>query len=74
MSASSMPHTSSTPVSPAPQAIMEADAEYAPLLVALLKRYTDNRAILLRVAFVLGNLTTNSNIYRMQVCVPLLYT
>lgn len=50
---------------------MEADAEYAPLLVALLKRYTDNRAILLRVAFVLGNLTTNSNVYRVQVCVPL---
>lgn len=33
----------------------------------LLGQYADNRAILLRIAFVLGNLTTNSMDYREQV-------
>ncbi|KAG2484488.1 hypothetical protein HYH03_016720 [Edaphochlamys debaryana] len=50
------------------QAAMEADGGYAPLLVQLLGQYADHRAILLRVAFVLGNLTTNSSGYREQVC------
>ncbi|GFR40002.1 hypothetical protein Agub_g537 [Astrephomene gubernaculifera] len=50
------------------QAAMGADEGYAPLLVQLLGQYADNRAILLRVAFVLGNLTTTSNEYREQVC------
>ncbi len=35
--------------------------------VNLLGQYADNRAILLRIAFVLGNLTTNSMDYREQV-------
>ncbi|PNH12894.1 Armadillo repeat-containing protein 2 [Tetrabaena socialis] len=50
------------------QAAMGQDAAYAPLLVQLLGQYADNRAVLLRVAFVLGNLTTASNDYREQVC------
>ncbi|KXZ44037.1 hypothetical protein GPECTOR_75g761 [Gonium pectorale] len=50
------------------QAAMAEDTAYAPLLVQLLGQYADNRAILLRVAFVLGNLTTHSNQYREQVC------
>ncbi|GLC63212.1 hypothetical protein PLESTF_000012300 [Pleodorina starrii] len=50
------------------QAAIGADTAYAPLLVQLLGQYADNRAILLRVAFVLGNLTTTSNEYREQVC------
>ena len=49
------------------QAAIEADVEYAPLLVSLLGRYSEQRAILLRVAFVMGNLTTTSNEYREQV-------
>ncbi|KAG2431305.1 hypothetical protein HYH02_013436 [Chlamydomonas schloesseri] len=50
------------------QDAISTDPEYAPLLIQLLGQYADNRAILLRVAFVLGNLTTNSNEYREQVC------
>ncbi|GIL94202.1 hypothetical protein Vretimale_474 [Volvox reticuliferus] len=50
------------------QAAIGADGAYAPLLVQLLGQYADNRAILLRVAFVLGNLTTTSNECREQVC------
>ncbi|EFJ52458.1 hypothetical protein VOLCADRAFT_120276 [Volvox carteri f. nagariensis] len=50
------------------QAAIAADPAYAPLLIQLLGQYADNRAILLRVAFVLGNLTTTSNEYREQVC------
>ena len=46
---------------------MEADGAYAPLLMYLLGHFADRRAILLRVAFVLGNLTTTSNEYRWQV-------
>jgi len=49
------------------QAAMEADAAYAPLLMSLLSRYANHRAILLRVAFVLGNLTTSSDGYRQQI-------
>lgn len=46
------------------QATIEADPQYAPLLVKLLDLYCGNRVILLRIAFVLGNLTTSSNEYR----------
>eukprot|EP00798_Chlamydomonas_sp_ICE-L_P011271 gene11271-18903_t len=48
------------------QAAMESDPAFAPLLLMLMERYQDNRAILLRVTFVLGNLTGGSNQYRLQ--------
>ena len=52
------------------QVAIEADAAYAPLLVKLLDTHQANRAVLLRVAFVMGNLTTHSNPYRGQVRGP----
>ncbi|KAL6761504.1 hypothetical protein V8C86DRAFT_2432954 [Haematococcus lacustris] len=48
------------------QAALEADRGSAPLLVGLLARHLSNRPLLLRLAFVLGNLTTHSDIYRQQ--------
>ncbi len=51
---------------PLSQAEMEADAEYAPLLVSLLGRYVANGPMLIRLAFAIGNLTTTSDGYRMQ--------
>ncbi|KAG1674821.1 hypothetical protein FOA52_015208 [Chlamydomonas sp. UWO 241] len=49
------------------QAAMEADPEYADLLLSLLEAHTGHRAIVLRVAFVLGNLTTHRESYRAQI-------
>ena len=52
---------------PFEKAAIESDPEFAPLLVSLLGQYAEQRAILLRIAFVMGNLTTSSNAYRQQV-------
>jgi hypothetical protein len=49
------------------QAAIERDPEYVEVLTNMLKEYYDQRAVLLRIAFVLGNLTTGSNNYRKQV-------
>jgi hypothetical protein len=35
--------------------------------MGLIKRHVQNKALLLRLAFVLGNLTTHSDLYREQV-------
>ncbi|MEW5313475.1 MAG: hypothetical protein WDW38_005041 [Sanguina aurantia] len=47
-------------------AAMEADGQWVPLLATLMARYACHRAILLRIAFVLGNLTTQSRACREQ--------
>lgn len=49
------------------QAALEADVAYAPLLMRLLSVHASQRPVLLRIAFVLGNLTTASDGYRAQV-------
>ncbi len=46
---------------------MEADEEFAPVLTSIIGQHADQKAVLLRFAFVLGNLTTNSDAYRFQV-------
>eukprot|EP00955_Chlamydomonas_euryale_P039363 351369-Chlamydomonas_euryale.AAC.9 len=52
------------------QAAIEADAEYVPLLVQLLDSFSSDRPILVRVAFVLGNLTAASEPFRTKVRRP----
>lgn len=49
------------------QAVLEADPAYASLMVGLLWQYRSHRAILLRIAFVMGNLTTGSDRQRKQI-------
>ncbi|GAX78023.1 hypothetical protein CEUSTIGMA_g5465.t1 [Chlamydomonas eustigma] len=49
------------------QAAFEGDLEYVQVLTNLLRGYSDQRAILLRITFVLGNLTTSSDGYRKQI-------
>lgn len=61
----SLPHAS--PPHTHTQAALEADTEFAPLLLGLLHRHKHHRPLLLRLAFALGNLTTLSNAYRQQV-------
>lgn len=54
-------------LNPACQEALEADERYAPLLLAMLQQHAASPAIVIRTAFVLGNLTTASNAYRDQV-------
>jgi len=46
---------------------LEGDTAFCSLLVSLLRRHARHRPLMLRLAFVLGNLTTHHNAYRQQV-------